>query len=324
LPCLALLATAASMLLSRSMFRFIGARRTRVLAQVIAALLGSTGLVLTQLPQLWPDRERAQVVLTLFDYVPPESHPFWWPARIAMGESALGSIATLLGLIGIFALSMSVSARGFIADLASAGSATAPTKRKPRPELRPFRTDPRFNLIRKELRLLVRDPWLLTQLLQQNLYLIPLALALWRGLGRGPSVAWAAVVMAATTISGALAWLAGAGEDAPDLLRSSPLRPVTQWRAKLCAALLPAASFVSISSLILALQQRYWSALAIGVCGSASALCSALLHIRARGGPNKRRDLRNRYQSGTLLALFDFAMMMVWVLIAVVVLFWEG
>ena len=78
----------------------------------------------------------------------------------------------------------------------------------------------------KERKLLLRDPWLISQSLMQLLYLIPPAVLLWSNLGRGSAASIVLVpvlIMTAGQLAGGLAWLTISGEDAPDLVVSAPV-----------------------------------------------------------------------------------------------------
>ncbi len=97
----------------------------------------------------------------------------------------------------------------------------------------------------KEIRLLARDPWLLSQTLMQILYLLPPALMLWKGFGSEADVAVMlapVVVMASGQLAGGLAWLAVSGEDAPELLATAPVSFAAAMRAKIEAVALPSRS----------------------------------------------------------------------------------
>jgi ABC-2 type transport system permease protein len=324
LPALALLSTAASLWLARGLIGTLGPRRTRLAAQIVAALLGSTLLVLSQVPQFYPEHERAAAAFRLLYELPDATSPIWWPARAATGDSLLAASSTLLLVLTSFILTLRWSGRRFVADLITTSSVSPAPTRKPGRTFRPLRTGLPRVLIVKELRLLARDPFLLTQLLQQNLYIIPLFVGLWRGIGKHDSVyMWAAFVMGCSTIAGALAWLAGAGEDAPDLLRSAPLHMRSVQRAKLIAALLPSAALACVPVAFLLARDRPWPALTIGLCCLAASLTAALLHLRARG-QRRSRNLRERYQGSTLLAIIDVLIMIGWMMLAILLVWWES
>ena len=73
----------------------------------------------------------------------------------------------------------------------------------------------------KEHRLIVRDPWLLSQMLLQVIYTLPIVVLLVRNGGVTGSLVVAlppALVVIAAQLSGTLAWVALSAEDAPEFL----------------------------------------------------------------------------------------------------------
>jgi ABC-2 type transport system permease protein len=323
LPSLTMLTLSSSLLIARSSFRFIGPRHTRTVAQLLAGLLAVVAAVFLQVPQLLMQKDRLRIAVHWLDGLSDISRAAFFPARLATGAHALESSAALMAVIVCFALSLRQTAPGFIRDLGAAGVANIRRARAPRGALRAFRGGLLRVLMAKEIRLLLRDPWLLTQLFQQLMLLAPISLVLLTSGSSGHRVAWATSIAAASTIAGSLAWLAGAGDEAPDLLQSAPLNPRLIRRAKLGVALLPVAASAWIPVLFLAFHDRPWSALATGACCMGSALCSALLHLRARG-TSRKRDLRERYRGNMMLTLVDTSIMLLWMLVAVIALYLEG
>jgi ABC-2 type transport system permease protein len=320
LPALALLSTTFGLWLALLLFRWLGPRRTRVTSQVLAGLLGSSGVVLSQLPMLLPKDGNTSAALQWLAALPDEASWLWWPARAALGDPLGGLIATA-AILAAFTLTVRGSARYFIDDVIAAASISTGAPKRPLPQstdMPHFRTGLQRVLISKELRLLRRDPWLMTQLLQQNIYIVPLMFGLWREATAGYASGWVAVVMAACTIAGALAWLAGSGESAPDLLLSAPIQRRESFQAKLTASLLPVAVGISIPLAILAATHP-WNALAVGVASAGGALCCALLNIWVPR-PTKSRNLRDRYKSSLLFGLIEFLVMMGWTTVALLLI----
>ena len=104
--------------------------------------------------------------------------------------------------------------------------------------------------MRKELRLLWRDPALLSQVGLRVLYLVPLCYALVQGARFGHGVTLASgvalVSVVAAQVAGSLAWITVSAEDAPELLASSPLGGERIRLAKLGSALIPLAAIMAI------------------------------------------------------------------------------
>ena len=84
--------------------------------------------------------------------------------------------------------------------------------------MRSFRMGAGRALRRKELLLIARDPWLLSQVFLQIVYVLPVAVILMHGESTSGSFTLAAgpsIVVIASQLSGAFAWIAISGEDAP-------------------------------------------------------------------------------------------------------------
>jgi hypothetical protein len=113
------------------------------------------------------------------------------------------------------------------------------------------RTRPIRALRDKEWTLLQRDPWLMSQILMQLLYLLPPAFILWRNFHEGSGASTLLVpilIIAAGQLAGGLAWLAISGEDAPDLIASAPVTNACVLRAKTGAVMGGSLSFSAPSS----------------------------------------------------------------------------
>lgn len=100
-------------------------------------------------------------------------------------------------------------------------------------------------LVFKEWKLMLRDPFLLSQTLLQVVYLLPAAFILFftgdsflSNLPLGPVLAVLLVVVAGT-LAGSLARIAVAGEEVPDLAAAAPVPAALVGRSKLLASLLP-------------------------------------------------------------------------------------
>ena len=159
-------------------------------------------------------------------------------------------------------------------------------------------------LWRKELLLLRRDPWLLSQSLMQLLYLVPPALLLWRSFS-DPSVAVMLVtpvlVMAAGQLAGGLGWLTISGEDAPDLVTTAPLLPSRLIRAKIEVVLLViSALFAPLVFALLFASPEQAAVTAIGVIVAATSATAIQLWFRVQA----RRSQFRRRQTSSRLATF--------------------
>lgn len=236
------MATGGALALTMLLFRLLGPKRTRLVAQIAAAIIGGAFIIGVQAAAIIsygsvaPDRLLAAGGMAAMAV--PATSPVWLPARALAGNPA-GLAALALAGAGGFLLAVAAYAPRFATIvLATAGMATA---RRRAGRTRRFRPATAAQALRrKEWTLLLRDPWLLSQSLMQVLYLIPPAILLWRIYGTGadlPVIIAPVLVMAAGQLAGGLAWLAASGEDAPDLVATAPVTPARLIRAKIEAVL---------------------------------------------------------------------------------------
>jgi ABC-2 type transport system permease protein len=286
-PCLGLLATTVGLILAIMLFRLLGARRTRLMAQILSAMLGVTFALTAQIPNLMSVSNSTDLVgiNRLAEFLPRADSILWWPVRGAMGDGWLLVMLVVISLGSFTSTTLGLADR-FVASAIAAGSIGAGTVRKRRTEVLSFRTEPFAALRRKEIRLLLRDPWLITQIARQLVFLLPLTLVVWRAQAGGISGRWLVLVMTAGYMAGGLTWLTVSAEDAHDLLASAPLAPSAILRAKVQAALLPVALFMSLPVLISA-YFSLWLSVCLAICCAGSALGCALLNYIYRA-PAKR------------------------------------
>ncbi len=235
---LAMAAVAISVVLAIALFRAIGPKRTRLVAQIAAAVMGASFVIAVQFIAILSVGTLSRMTLFQSDVVVnhvPDGGSLWWlPVDAAMGHwpalalVVAGGAAALAGAIRF-------SAPRFAEFVVAAGGvshAPAPSRRR---ETRFHPVSPAQALRRKEWLLLLRDPWLVSQSLMQLLYLLPPFFLLSRsfyGEGHGAAMAVPVLIMAAGQLAGGLAWLAISGEDAPDLVASAPVTAAYLWYAK--------------------------------------------------------------------------------------------
>jgi ABC-2 type transport system permease protein len=236
-------ATALAVALTVALFRLIGPKRTRLVAQIVAAVIGAAFVIGLQVAAILSTGTLSRLDVlqseTLLVMAPAADSLLWWPARAMLGEP-LPLLAAVIGGTGLLGTAIAMFARVF-AGHAMAAAGLAYGGRKQTGRTGAFRnTSPMRALRRKEWTLLRRDPWLLSQTLMQLLYLLPPALLLWRSFAAGidaPALLVPVLIMAAGQLAGGLAWLAISGEDAPDLMASAPVRARQVTRAKVEAVL---------------------------------------------------------------------------------------
>ena len=239
----------------------------------------------------------------VLNHMPGPESPLWIPARAVLG-SAPDLALTILGAAVILVVPM-VLLSGRLGGYAIATASVSHGGSRPAWGARLFRTaSPRQLLQRKEWMLLLRDPWLASQTLMQLLYLIPAGLLLWRFYGdaRGALVVLAPVLtMAAGQLAGGLAWLAVSGEDAPDLIATSPISPLYNLSAKVEAVLI--AVFAIFAPFLIGIVTHSWTA-ALVIAGAIllAAASSTLIQIWFRS--QARRRYFRRRQTSSRIATF--------------------
>jgi ABC-2 type transport system permease protein len=221
-------ATAAAIAVTVMLFRSFGPSRTRLAAQIFAAVAGAGFVIGLQIAAILSFGTLSRFTLLTSDAVvslaPDAGSVIWWPARAIIGDgNALASLLSAsLILLGVTIAIFSPRFADYVATAVPKLPAASGTDR-----LRPFQRASRRKTLRmKEFRLLRRDPWLVSQTLMQLLYLLPPAVMLWRSFADSSAAVVLIVpvmVMAAGQLAGGLAWLAISGEDASDLVTTAPL-----------------------------------------------------------------------------------------------------
>ena len=294
-------ATALAVGLTVALFRLVGPKRTRFVAQVVAAVIGAAFVIGLQVAAImsYGTLSRASVVESqaVVAHVPGLDSFVWWPARAALGDgfALAGVLASSLALL---AAVIALVAPRFGEYAVTASGTAASTVRNARRSIKFHSTSPRGALRRKEWTLLRRDPWLVSQTLMQMLYLIPPAVLLWRSFGDGNGAYQLLVpvlVMAAGQLAGGLSWLAISGEDAPDLVATAPIPPSFVIRAKIEAVLGVIAVVFAPLVVVLAIASP-WHALITcgGIVVAAGAATSIQLWFRSQA---KRSQFRRRQVS---------------------------
>jgi ABC-2 type transport system permease protein len=312
---LAAAAVALAALLTTALFRMIGPKRTRLVAQIVAAVIGAGFVIGLQLAAIVSHGTLSRLAILASQPIvgiAPDAGSFvWWPARALLGDAV--AVAGVLGaglvLLGVCVL---VVAPRF-ADCAIAAAGAVPTATRQR-GARGFRgASPAAVLRRKEWTLLRRDPWLMSQTLMQLLYLLPPAFLLWRGFGgEGASqiLLVPVLVMAAGQLAGGLAWLAISGEDAPELVATAPLAAAKILRAKIEAVMGSILMVFAPFIVALALIAPFCALVAgIGIAIAAASATQIQLCFRAQA---KRSHFRRRQTSSRVATFAEALVSIAW------------
>jgi ABC-2 type transport system permease protein len=293
--------TALAVGLTVALFRIIGPKRTRLIAQIVAAVIGAAFVIGLQLAAIlsYGTISRLSVLQSqaVLAHAPALGSMVWWPARAALGDGVplLGVLAVSFALLGLVIVLIAPRFGEYALVAASSGnSASTATRRQT--TFRP--TSPQRALRRKEWMLLRRDPWLVSQTLMQMLYLIPPAFLLWHSFDNGNG-AYAllvpVLVMAAGQLSGGLAWLAISGEDAPDLVATAPVPSRYILRAKVEAVLGVIVMVFAPLVAVLALASPWHAVVASGgIVIATTSATSIQLWFRSQA---KRSQFRRRQVS---------------------------
>jgi ABC-2 type transport system permease protein len=158
-------------------------------------------------------------------------------------------------------------------------------------------------VVAKELRLILRDPRLISQMLLQVLYMLPLFFILLRK-NTGHELLAPTIILVASTLAGNLAWMTVSGEEAPDLVGSAPVsRERVLWLKVLAALAMPGALCTPFLAYYATLSVAAFAAFALCLAGTLASC--AVVQIWT-GKPGSPRDMRKRAQSSKLVGLAEF------------------
>ena len=295
-------AAAVAIAITVLLFRLIGPSRTRLAAQILAAIIGAGFVIALQVAAILSYGTLSRFAVLTSDaaaaYAPDFDSPLWWPARAAIGDGemlALLLAASLVLLGGV----MAIFSPKFAGTVVSA-SATASAVRKGS-RATAFRRGSRQSALRwKEFLLLRRDPWLVSQSLMQLLYLVPPALMLWRSFSDSSAATvliTPVVVMAAGQLAGGLAWLTISGEDAADLVATAPMPPGSVIRAKIEVVMIAIAAIFAplVAALAIASPiQAAVTAIFVVIATVSAAAIQLWFRVQAKRSQFRRRQTSSR------------------------------
>ncbi len=309
----ATVAASLSMLVTLGLVRLFGVRRTRVVAQILGALAGAMIFLLSQVFSNSSGGFRDKIaawfkpMLAPGAVLSPDSLA-WLPGRAILGDPG-ALLALSVAAIVIFALTVRFTHRFFVHGVQQAVSLVRAAAAPAGGQRYQFGRSLTHVIIVKEWRLIARDPQLISQVLLQLLYMLPLFFVLiFKGSTQVAGIA-AGLTFLAGSLTAALAWVIVSAEDAPDLLRASPSSMRTIRRAKLAAITMPALALVSVPMLwVLARDPR--AAMLMCATVTASVATSALIATWC-SRPAVRGDFKKRSKgnllSNTLETLNGFA-----------------
>jgi ABC-2 type transport system permease protein len=296
-------AAAVAIAVTVALFRLIGPSRTRLAAQILAAIIGAGFVIALQIAAILSYGTLSRFAVLTSDaaaaFAPDLDSAVWWPARAALGD---GEILLLLLAFGLMLLGavMAIFSRQFASTAARVSANAAPAQQSSR--TRTFHTGSRQQALRwKEFTLLRRDPWLVSQTLMQLLYLVPPALMLWRSFSDSSTAVvliTPVVVMAAGQLSGGLAWLTISGEDAADLVATAPLSPSRVTRAKIEVVLIAIGILFTplVGTLVFASPlQAAVTAAGVAIATITATAIQLWFRVQARRSQFRRRQTSSRF-----------------------------
>lgn len=290
------------------LFRTIGPKLTKTIAQIFSVIIGASIFLAFQAYNIGRSFDLLELPKRASSIIKDPDALWLLPARAFLGD---GTSLFLLALVSgaIFLVGVFLFSRYFVSDVASALSAGAVRKSKPEQTQR-MTTNLSSAIFWKELKLLGRDPLLITavgmQLAFMAVYLLPLLFVL-TTLGE-PSDAdvfrYATLASGLTAFSATLAfsltWISVSAEDCPDLIASAPVRSRDIDLAKVRAALAPIV--ILFTPLVTGLMILSPTA---GVCAglgcTAAALSAAAIQLWRRV-PARRSDFQKTSGSPNLTA----------------------
>ncbi len=311
-----LICTSAGIGLTLLLFRIAGPRRTRLVSQVVATIIGAAFIFTLQALHVMPEGVRGSIVAAienpggnmLFD----KSGWLWLPVRAVAGEPVSLLLWCSISIVIFMATALLLGERFALSAVQSGGAAAPVSARRARRQVQ-FRSGLGRALRLKEWRLLGRDPWLLSQIMLQVIYTLPVSIVIWRSQGPNGSMAISiapAIVVIAAQISASLAWLTISSEDAPEFLATAPVPRGVIERRKLEAIAVPLGCFLAAPLFALAwasVELAIYTALfAIGAAASTAFL--NFWHPM----PGRRVAVLRRHSQSKLIAILEHLLSLLW------------
>lgn len=307
---LGLLGAAAAMAATLALTKLLGARRALNVIRITGFVLVALFIVALRLPEY----RHSSVAMGISAALGRAATGV--PMRY-VAQAAQGQLLPLAGLLvtgfGASALMMRLLERTFLS-----GAQQEQSETRARPAQKAHRWTESFfrAAYLKELRLLWRDPLLLARLLPMLANLAPILLV-FRNLG-WLTLAPLSCALAQTLVLALTPLLAG-GDEAWDLLRSSPIDELTARRCKLAAALTPPLVLAALMNVLLAAVGHPLAAVVAFVAllpGSVAAgwLLAAKITPSPRRGTVKRKGQENLGVSLLAFVLIGLVSAGIWAL----------
>jgi ABC-2 type transport system permease protein len=295
-------AAAVAIAVTVALFRIIGPSRTRLVAQIVAAVIGAGFVIALQIAAILSYGTLSRFAVLTSDaaaaFAPDLDSLIWWPAYAMLGDGEALFCLLAAGLVMLGAV-MAIYSPRFADYVISVSATAAPVHRGH--GARRFRAGSRQQALRrKEFVLLRRDPWLVSQTLMQLLYLAPPALMLWRSFSDSSAATMLitpVIVMAAGQLAGGLAWLTISGEDAADLVATAPLPASRVTRAKIEVVLIGIGVIfapLTVALIFASPLQAAVTAVAVAIAAASATAIQLWFRVQARRSQFRRRQTSSR------------------------------
>lgn len=320
---LAMIFASLAMLGTLGLVRLLGVRRTRVVAQILGALSGAAVFIGSQLFSNSMGEGKPQAMARVFAAL-VEDGPLgpasiaWLPVRALLGAPWPMALLALSG-IAAFAFTVRFTHAFFVRGLQQAEGMALVAAPAGAPRFTFGRGLARSILV-KEWRLISRDPQLISQVLLQLLYLLPLCFIMFSRSGVSLPAMGAGLSLLCGSLASALGWIIISAEDAPDLLLAAPCSQATIRRAKIAAVAVPPLAVVALPALWTGLQQPLAAAAMLLMVGL-SVLTSTLVVLRM-GRPAQRSDFRHRAKGNVMQNILETFISIVWAGLTFFALWW--
>ncbi|WP_010544082.1 hypothetical protein [Sphingomonas elodea] len=324
LVALALTAACIGLGVTLALARTAGPRAARTVGQILAALAGASFFLVTQIFNQEHENRQSGLSL-LFETMRTRGYGNGaigsLPGRAAFGEP-LAILLLFGGAALLFALTGWAMRHLFLQSYRAGGTRPASKRAAKGGIARHFQQGLFATIFAKELRLLLRDPALVFQMLLRIVYLAPILLVAFRdgrALPLAPTLAFTSVVIAGQLVS-SLAWLAASAEDAPDLLKVAPVAKDDLDFAKLLAAMALAAPLGLLLPIAIAFQTILGALVALVFTAGAGAAVGYLEVAHAQPAPRSTFQRRQR-GGGIVRNLFEFLIALILGLVAGVLVY---
>ncbi|MFZ6755036.1 hypothetical protein ACO0KY_16825 [Undibacterium sp. Dicai25W] len=304
---MAMLASAAAMLLTLSLVKFIGVKRTHTVAYLLSALSGAAIFLSSQIFSHVQESTRQKVIGGSLSYLDQhhllaETSPIWLPARAVFGDWLSALMIFASGLI-ICWLTTRYMHHFFVRGVQQAGGVSPKVIPDSRArKVRRFYSGVWLVIFVKEWRLILRDFELLAQICLQLLYMLPLFFVVFKNGVMLPGVV-SGLTYLGISLAGSLIWVILSAEDAPDLLQCAPLSMKQIIYAKLVTAVLPVCALIAPAVLGLSWHDPL-SGVSLAIASFGGIFCASLIHLWL-SKPATRDHFKRRGQGNLIPMLLE-------------------